>query len=232
MTQLLPSSFLFRFSLACRYRKTMPRTGDGDLLGLGREYRLPYLGAMDHRPETADIRMAWNEKGLGLQWGVTAKQRPLYGEPDRPTACDSLSVWLDLRDTRTVHRATRFCRRFTLLAHDGSTEGQPAVLTRSIHRALEDAPAIDTTCVRIRRHALDEDGDALPEDPRGGVQNYRMEVFFPEAALPGYEPETCSRLGVFYRLRDQELGDQLLCAASEFPYWEDPSLWATLELTR
>ena len=37
---------------------------------------------------------------------------------------------------------------------------------------------------------------------------------------------------VFYSVRDFELGDDNLSLDSNFPFWEDPSLWVSLELVR
>ena len=59
---------------------------------------------------------------------------------------------------------------------------------------------------------------------------YLLEAFLPAAVLNGYDPEEHRRLGVFYAVRDDELGEQLLSLAPEFPFWEDPSLWSVLEL--
>jgi hypothetical protein len=37
---------------------------------------------------------------------------------------------------------------------------------------------------------------------------------------------------VYYHIRDQELGDQFLSVGWEFPFADDPSLWAVLELVK
>lgn len=226
--QLIPQQFLFRFSFACKYRPKMPLNG-GHVVDLPGDHRLPFLGTMDAQREFADIRVAWNESGLGFQWEIHVKQEPIYGEPERPTACDGLSVWLDMRDTRTIHRASRYCQRFLFLAHNGEPGGLPEVAYKPIHRALEDAPAPDLSRIRIARFALGEDGE-LDDRSTKPVVNYRMEAFLPASVLSGFDPETNNRLGFCYRLRDRECGDQYLAAGPEFPYWEDPSLWSTLEL--
>jgi len=61
---------------------------------------------------------------------------------------------------------------------------------------------------------------------------YRLEAFFPVTALNGYDPAEHSRLGVYYYVRDSELGDQFLSVGWDFPFGEDPSLWAVLELVK
>ncbi|MFO0947370.1 MAG: hypothetical protein U1D30_15780 [Planctomycetota bacterium] len=229
--QLIPQQFLFRFSFDCKYRAKMPTSG-AHVVDLSSDYRLPFLGAMDSQREYADLRVAWNESGLGFQWEVRLKREPIYGEPERPTTCDGLSVWLDMRDTRTIHRASRYCQRFLLLAHKGEGVGHPEVAYKPIHRALEDAPSPDLSQIRIARFSINEDGEPETEAKSRPVTNYRMEAFLPANVLSGFDPETNHRLGFCYRLRDRELGDQFLAAGPEFPYWEDPSLWSTLELKK
>lgn len=228
-SSLIPRQFHFRFSFACPYRGDMPGKGR-HLVELPAACRIPFLGSMDGQREFADVRMAWNDAGLGLSWEIRAKSEPLYGEPERNTTCDGLSLWLDTRDTRTIHRASRYCQRFLFLAHNGQSPPLPEVAVKPIHRALEGAPAADLSQVRFLLFRLDEDGELVPASGSKGVSGYRGEVFLPAGVLSGFDPKTCSRLGFCYRVRDRELGDQLLAAGPEFPYWEDPSLWSVLEL--
>lgn len=61
---------------------------------------------------------------------------------------------------------------------------------------------------------------------------YRLETFLPAAALNGFDPEEHPRLGFFYAVRDLEHGEQTLSVGTEFPFADDPSLWATLELVK
>jgi hypothetical protein len=67
------------------------------------------------------------------------------------------------------------------------------------------------------------------EHRRGG---YLVEVFLPADILNGFDPEQNPRLGFYYAVRDAELGEQVLSVGSDFPYWEDPTLWSVLELVR
>ena len=61
---------------------------------------------------------------------------------------------------------------------------------------------------------------------------YRIEAFLPSVVLTGYDADEHPRLGVYYAVRDSELGEQVLSVGPEFPYAEDPSLWAVLELVK
>jgi hypothetical protein len=60
---------------------------------------------------------------------------------------------------------------------------------------------------------------------------YLLEAFLPGEVLHGYDPEEHPRLGFFYSIHDEELGEQVLGVGPEFPFWEDPTLWSVLALT-
>jgi hypothetical protein len=63
-------------------------------------------------------------------------------------------------------------------------------------------------------------------------EGYLLEAIIAASALHGYDPENHPRLGFFYWIRDLELGDQTLTVGPDFPFWEDPSLWCTLQLEK
>ncbi|QDU59689.1 hypothetical protein Pan216_05210 [Planctomycetes bacterium Pan216] len=231
MAELIPKQFLFRFTLACPKVARMPTKGN-HIVDLPDQARLPHLGEMDGLPHFADLWMGWNEQGLGLAWRVWGKTEPIHGESDRPKSCDGLSLWLDTRDTRTIHRASRYCQRLTIAVHDGGSDGLPSISQQKIHRANEEAPQADLSSVRLARHPLDEEGEFITtsKGKPAPIRNYQMEAFLPAAVLSGFDPDVNRRLGFFVRIRDHELGDQISGTGPEFPYWEDPSLWLTLEL--
>ena len=64
---MLPSLFLFRVSYPCRHVKDMPREDGDELLDLPESCRLDNFAAMDGHKAFADVRIAWNELGLGLR---------------------------------------------------------------------------------------------------------------------------------------------------------------------
>ena len=49
--------------------------------------------------------------------------------------------------------------------------------------------------------------------------------------LNGFDPEQSTRLGFYYAVKDQELGEQTLSVDADFPWAEDPTQWDVLELT-
>jgi hypothetical protein len=214
---LIPNRFLFRIAYPCRYPRNMPRDDEDALLDLPAECRLDTFAAMDGQTNFADMRLAWNEFGLGLQLEVRGKEAPPQGSVERPRGSDGITLWLDTRGDRTFHRASRYCHQFHFLPAAGGTElDEPLFVQSKINRALQDAPAVPTADVPLRVERI-----------KGG---YRLEAFLPAAALNGFEPAEHPKLGFYYSVRDLERGEQTLGVGAEFPFAEDPSLWATLEL--
>ncbi len=216
---LLPSRFLVRVAYPCRYVKGLPAEDEDFLLDLPESCRIDNFAAMEARRNYADVRLAWNEAGIGLQVEVRGKANVPLGDVARPAASDGVTLWLDTRDARAAHRASRHCHMFYFLpAGGGSERDEPVMVQAKINRALQDAPLSPASAIPFRCERV-----------RGG---YRVEAFLPAAALNGYDPEQNPRLGFTYAVRDLELGEQVLSAGADFPYAEDPSLWSVLELTR
>ena len=214
---LVPHRFLFRVAHPCRYVKWMPIREDVRLLELTPEHRIENFAAMDEQKNFAEVCLAWNEFGLGLQVEVRGKQQLPVGNPERPRGSDGVTLWLDTRDARTGHRASRYCHQFHFLATGAGPEhDEPAFVQTKINRALEDAPLAAAGSVLLKVHSR--------------KSGYLLEAFLPASALNGYDPEEHRRLGFFCSMRDDELGEQLLNVTPEFPFWEDPSLWSVLEL--
>jgi hypothetical protein len=219
MAALLPYPFLFRIAYRCPYIKAMPQTGSDDLVDLPEACRIERLLANEGQRDFADVRLAWNEKGIGLQVQVKGKSEPPQADAARPRTSDGVSLWLDMRDARTSHRASRYCHQFHFLPTGGGSEGdEPVFVQSAIHRALQDAPFAPRNDVLFRSARV--------------KNGYRIEAFLPASALTGFDPDQNRRLGIYYAIRDTELGEQVLSVGAEFPYWEDPSLWSALDLVR
>src|SRR5262245_21539306 len=215
---LVPNRFLVRLLYACPYVKDMPRD-DESLIALPETARLDPFADMDAAPTFADVRLGWNQPGLGLTVDVNGKDNLPIGDVARPRQSDGITLWIDTRGDRTGHRATRTCHQFHFLAAGGGpNKDEPAFAQSKIHRALQDAPLAV--------------GDAVPfryERKRAG---YRIEAFLSANVLSGFDPEQYPRLGVFYAVRDFEKGEQTPGADSDFPFGEDPSLWASIDLVK
>lgn len=210
---LLPTRFLFRFSAPCLYRDPLwTNTG----APLDEKHRLIGLAELDGQAAWADVRAAWSEAGLAFSIHVHGKSQPPWCRASRPEDSDGLQLWIDTRDVHNVHRASRFCHRFVFLPTGTGEEAMAETLP--IHRARE-----------------------LPNPVRGGLlrasyeirrDGYNMLVLIPVEALTGFDPAEHPRLGFTYAVLDRELGEQTFSVGSPMPYREDPSLWATLELTK
>lgn len=216
---LLPAPFLFRLTYTCPHVKNMPREDDDRLLDLPSHCRSDNLPELSDRKNFADVRLAWNELGLGFQVEVKGKDQPITGDASRPRSSDGAFLWIDTRDTRTIHRASRYCHQFCFLPTGGGPERDlPVVNQLTIHRAMADAPLAQP--------------EQIPFLSKSTKSGYVLEAFLPAAALSGFDPENNPRLGFFWWVHDLELGSQTLGLGNEFPFWEDPSLWSVLELVR
>lgn len=220
MPPLVPNRFLVRVAHPCPYVMDMPRDEEADqLFDLPDPARLGNFAALDDLANFADVRLAWNELGLGVQVTVTGKDQPPSADSDRPRGSDGVTLWIDTRDARASHRASRFCHQFHFLPTGGGPDkDEPAFAQTKINRALQDAPLCSPTDVAFR----------CSREKKG----YRIEAFLPAAVLAGFDPEQYPRLGVYYHVRDQELGDQFLGVNTDFPFSDDPSLWEPLDLVK
>ncbi len=215
-TPLLPQAFWFRVSVPCPKVEEIPRS-QGRLLDLPESCLLPDLGELEARPSWARVRVGYNPSGLGVAFEVTDKASPISPEPERFSGFDGVQVWIDTRDTRNIHRATRFCHKFVASLTPGKGRSlEVAVAQKPIARAVADAPIAKGATIRSKAERT--------------LSGWRLELFFPAEALHGFDPETNRRLGFYYQVTDPERGDQFLGVGREFPIGEDPSLWASLVL--
>jgi hypothetical protein len=218
MSSLLPIRFLFRYALPVRYDRKLPRSGK-KLLDLPDDFALADVAALDKVEPFGELRLAWNEQGLGISVEVRNKRSRLKSDVNGPDSSDGLRVFIDTRNTQNIHRASRYCHQFMLApAGSGPQGGNPWGVQIPILRAREEAPRVDISEVRLTA-AVSKTG-------------YRLEAWLPAGVLNGYDPEIQPRIGFYYSLHDAELGDQYLSVGPEFPFAVDPSLWSTLELVK
>ncbi len=211
--QLVPPTFLFRLAVPCHYQRQL---WSGKGVRLGPKYRLPELGALDGKKQFAELRLAWNGKGIAFQLRVAGKSQRPWCRESRVEDSDGLQLCIDTRDTHTIHRASRYCHRFAFTPTGGGAKNQrPLALWLPINRAKED-PKVQSGGLRVASE-LHADG-------------YSLQGHIPHTALTGYDVDEYPRLGFFYAVIDRELGWQTFSLGTEFPILEDPSLWGTLEL--
>ena len=213
---LLPTRFLFRFAAPCLYDPTLGVQAPTEL---DPEYTLPALGELEGQKTIADVRAAWSESGLGFSVRLEGKRHPNWCRETKLEDSDSLQVWIDTRDTHNIHRASRFCHHLVFLPSGGGHRlDEPVAEQLIVNRARENAKPIRPGVMKVRGEKR--------------VDGYILEAFIPGDALTGYEPADHPRLGFFYSVADREIGPQHLIDGSEFPFAEDPSVWATLELVK
>lgn len=216
MNELIPPAFLFRMALPVRKASKLPRNS-GAPLQLNADYALTDIGELAQGKRFGEIRLAWNEQGIGCRVEVTGKKFAPRGDYAQLLNSDGLNLWIDTRSTQNIHRASRFCHHFCVLPTGALKDRtQPVVRQLPIARAKEEAPQGDSKL--IVTHSVVRDN------------GYVLEVWLPAELLHGYEPESNPRIGFYYHLRDHELGDQYLAVGAEFPFDHDPSLWWPLDL--
>ncbi len=219
---VVPHRFLFRFSFPVR--KAEPSAARKPFLDLDKAAPLPDLGMLDAAPPFATLRPGWNDAGIGFRLEVSGKRMPVFADGSDPTESDGVQLWIDTRNTQSIHRASRFCHHFVFwpipenwtknAKGAGAAAGAQQLV---IALAKEDAPMNRAGLLR-----------AVSRGTRGG---YELDIWIPSECLQGYEQESNPLLGFYYCVRDAELGEQVLSVGREFPFDHDPSLWSTLELT-
>lgn len=212
---LIPTPLLFHYTFPVMRVDALPRK-KAPLLTLPEKCRVVPPSAMDQSP-FAVLKLAWNPHGLAVEIAVSGKCRPPRCRPESIESSDAVHLWIDTRDTQTIHRASRFCHYFVAMPCGSGIKGTaPWIRQFPVARAREDAPRVDP--------------DQLLLEGECTKTGYRLGVWLPREALHGFDTETQRRLGFNAAVHDHELGLQVLTVGDEFPIDADPSLWSSLEL--
>jgi hypothetical protein len=214
---VVPHSFLFRFQFPVQHTAAIPRKGRG-LLELPEGCTLPHVDDAKDAARFAQVRVGWNEGGLGFSVDVAGKKAPLECDLKSPAESDGLQIWIDTRNTQSIHRASRFCHHFCVLPAGNKKAVSPIAVQLPIPRGPEDAAIADSK--------------EMPVAVERRADGYRLEVWLPADVLHGFDAQASPLLGFYYVVRDAELGEQYLSVGRDFPFAHDPSLWSTLELHR
>jgi len=218
MTTLVPNRFLFDFSFALAYRSKLP-TIDGRLSGWTDADRLPSLGDLDNHADFAELWACWNERGLAIACSVSRKRQRLRCDPKRYWEGDNLRLCTDMRDTRNIRRATRFCQQFYFLPTGGGRRKKEAVAgVGRLQRAREEAPSVPAGHIEVASRLT-----------TGG---YQLEAIIPASCLSGFDPAEHPRIGFYYLVEDGDHGQQFLTVGDDLSWNVDPSTWATARLER
>jgi hypothetical protein len=213
MLDALPRRAFFAFEIPVYYCARPPRV-DGDLSQWNRKYLVPPLVALDDQSPTADVYWAWNEDGFYVAFDVPNRSSKPHCDAQHWWKGDGVRLCLDTRDARDLKRGTRFCHFFYFLPLGGGTDGKrPVAGTHRMSRAKEPPPAVDVSLVRVASHVS-----------RTG---YTLAAALPAACLSGWDPAEHPRIGLYYKVKDTQLGSQHLCGDDELGWNVDPSTWAT-----
>jgi hypothetical protein len=216
---LIAPRFLFRFAVPVARHDPIWKSGGVEL---DESYRLLNLaeldaGTQDRERGYADVRMAWAPEGLLFNVRVEGKKQPLWCRDSRLEDSDSLQVWIDTRATLNIHRASRYCHRYVFLPSGGGRgQLEPVADQLLVNRARENARPI-----RPRE---------LQAASRVTATGYLLAAFVPATALGGFDPQQQRQLGFTYAIFDREFGVQTFATGQAFPFDEDPTCWAQMDL--
>jgi hypothetical protein len=216
---LLAPRYLFRFAVPVKQRAPLWKASGIELDESFSLLNLAELDAntADRERRFADVRMAWGIEGLLLNVKVEDKQQPVWCRDGRLEDSDGLTVWVDTRATLNIHRASRFCHRYVFLpAGGGGDNTKPIADQLLINRARENAAPIRPRQLQVAAKIT--------------KNGYWLAAFMPTDALGGYDPHQHRELGFTYRVFDRELGMQTFATGPAFPFDEDPTCWAQLDL--
>jgi hypothetical protein len=214
--KLVPNRFLFKFEFPL-HRCPRPMKLDGRI-DAWTAYKLPPLYEIDNEEPTGDVFATWDDAGLYIACSVSGKSRPPSCDPAQFRKSDCLRLMTDMRDTRSIRRATKFCQQFFFLPTGGGKDRKsPVAGNAEIPRAAEHSPPVPSAQISVASCIIDD--------------GYSLTAHLPAAALHGFDPEQHRRIGLFYMLEDTELGHQSLTVGDDLNWYIDPSTWPTAVLT-
>jgi hypothetical protein len=212
MSELVPNRMLFAFEVPVHRFERSPRI-DGRLADWTERHRLPSLGEIDGEDDWGEVYIGWDESGIYVACRVTGKTQPPRCDPKRFWQSDNLRLMTDMRDTRTIHRASRFCQQFYFLPTGGGRSGKdPVAASAKVNRAIASAPVVEP--------------GRMPVAAEVTATGYALEANIPAECLAGFDPRDNPRIGIYTMLEDADHGQQYLTVGDEMSWWVDPSLWA------
>jgi hypothetical protein len=216
MAQDISPRAFFRFSVPVQRAPAKLRI-DGDLKEWSEEHLLPDLTAIEGKPGYAKVYAGWSPEGLSLALHVPNKKK-VHCDLRNLLRGDGLILWLDTRDSRMVHRATQYCHSLRVYPRGPKPSDRTPVIQRQrvTWQPELQPPKFDEKKMKAATFV--------------GKGFYNLELFMPSDSLHGYAPEECARLGLFVQVVDHEHGEQFWPCPAPLPFWQDPSLWAAVEL--
>ncbi|MEN9557544.1 MAG: hypothetical protein RLZZ232_3830 [Planctomycetota bacterium] len=216
MTQIVPNSFLFQFSLQIPRVDAMPG-GRGRLLKLPESSTLFVPARLNSEQMPMTVRMAWNQEGLGLEVRLRGKTQRAAGRWADLKHSDLVRVLLDMRPGTNVQRVTDYCVELVVLICDDDADDAATVRFTESGPQRPGRRALDSGKCRVERHLV--------------ADGYDLSLWVPGSQLPGYEQAVEAQvLGFYCIVEDTEIGPVPLSVLGDFPATWNPSLWIPLEL--
>jgi len=213
---LVPNRYLFKFEFPL-HRCARPPRLDGDAANWDKRFLLPPLHQLDGQDGFGQVFACWNDEGLYVACLVGGKTRPPNCNANNFRHSDNLRVLTDMRDTRDIRRATRFCQQFYFLPAGGGKAGkEPITGSTPVPRAQADAPLARPNEISLASKVF-----------KGG---WSLTAHIPARLLAGFDPAENPRIGFFAIIEDTELGHQSLTIDDDLNWWCDPSTWPTAVL--
>ncbi len=168
-------------------------------------------------PKFAQVRLAVGKNALFFQADVQGKSQLPWCRESRLEDSDGLHVWIDTRNSKEIHRATKFCHRYGFSPMGrGPKADLPFVGWAPINRARENPPPPPDDQMAIRARVSDG--------------RYRLVAALHFDALSGLDIQDFPTIGFYFAVADRELGWQSLALQPDLPVMDNPSLWAQLQL--
>lgn len=165
----------------------------------------------------AQVRIAVGTNAFFFQADVQGKQQLPWCRESRLEDSDGLHVWIDTRNSKEIHRATKYCHRFGFSPLGrGPKADLPFVGWATINRARDNPPQPPDDQMAIRA--------------RLNNGRYRIVAALHFDALHGLDLEDFPTVGFYFAVADRELGWQSMAMQPDLPVAENPSLWAQLDL--
>ncbi|MFK7736859.1 MAG: hypothetical protein AB8B50_12565 [Pirellulaceae bacterium] len=214
-TPLIDPSMLVRVKLRA-HRFDRPFTDRPE--ALPDEAILPCLSSeLAGDAKFAQVRVAVGPNAIFFQADVQGKGQLPWCRESRLEDSDGLHVWIDTRNSKEIHRATKFCHRFGFAPMGrGPKADLPFVGWAPINRARETPPPPPDDQMAIRG--------------RVSEGRYRLVAALHFDALNGIDVQDFPTVGFYFAVADRELGWQSLALQPDLPVMDNPSLWAQLQI--
>ena len=183
------------------------------------EAELPSIGtSVSGQGNFAAMKLAVSDSGLFMSASIKGKRQLPWCRESRIEDSDGLHVWIDTRNSRDVHRATRFCHRFIFAPMGrGPRSEQPFAGWAPINRARENSRPPPEKLLYCQAKV--------------SQTGYELGAALHWQALTGFDRNDFPVLGFYAAVIDRELGWQSLGLGPPLPVMEDPSLWCELALS-